>query len=414
MADSLAQPLNGVRVLDLSRVLAGPFCSMILADLGADVIKVERPGRGDDTREWGPPFIDGRDDMSAYFASVNRNKRSVTLDLGNPAGRPILEKMIARSDVLLENFLPSSATRIGLSPDQLQRINPRLVACSISGFGRTGPLADVPGYDFVVQALGGLMAITGEPAGQPMKVGVALTDIITGLYAAVSVVAAIRSDGLRSAVSDPQSAIGNQPFCPRFRHIDLSLFDCTLAAMVNVAQSYLVTGRRPERYGNAHPQIVPYECFSTADGHLVLAVGNDAQWQRFCAAANRADLAADSRYATNRLRVANRVALVVEIAAMVRERTSADWTRLLAGADVPHAPVMAVDEAFAHPQVAARSMMVQSADGLKLVGNPIRFDGESPAVPRSPPQLGEHTADVLAELGYSVDDVARLRREGVI
>ncbi len=418
MPNSVTQPLNGVRVLDLSRVLAGPFCSMILADLGAQVIKVERPGRGDDTREWGPPFIDARDGMSAYFAAVNRNKRSVTLDLGNDASRPVLEKLIARSDVLLENFLPSATAKLGLIGDQLRRINPRLVVCSISGFGRTGPWANVPGYDFVVQALSGLMAITGEPAGPPTKVGVALTDVITGLYAAVSIVAALRTSdqppttshqlpfaNSQSSSLDPQSPL---------RHIDLSLFDCTLAALVNVAQSHLVTGRRPERYGNAHPQIVPYECFATADGHLVLAVGNDAQWQRFCAAVGRGDLAADARYLTNRLRVANRVALAAEIAVLVRSQSTAAWTRLLTEADVPHAPVLAVDEAFAHPQVAARSMIARSADGLKLVGNPIRFAGEQPAPPQSPPRLGEHTADVLGELGYSADDIARLRREGVI
>ncbi|MBI3462113.1 MAG: CoA transferase, partial [Planctomycetes bacterium] len=330
-------PLETVRVLDLSRVLAGPVCSMLLADLGADVIKVERPGRGDDTREWGPPFIEGMDGMSAYFASVNRNKRSITLDMTQPEGREPLVKLIEQSDVLLENFQSSSAAKLELTPEHLHAINPRLIVCSISGFGRNGPWSQQPGYDFVIQALSGLMSITGEPDGQPMKIGVALTDVLTGLYAAVSVIAALFQRQCTLGTGNLQSVPARRDnqqsgSC----HIDLALLDCTLASLVNVAQAFLVTGQRPVRYGNAHPQIVPYECFATADGYLVLAVGNDEQWQRFCAVAGRGDLGRHPRFSTNPLRVANRTELVAELRPLLRTNTSADWTTKLTPAQVPH------------------------------------------------------------------------------
>jgi crotonobetainyl-CoA:carnitine CoA-transferase CaiB-like acyl-CoA transferase len=339
------QPLSGLRVLDLSRVLAGPFCSMVLGDLGAEVIKVERPGRGDDTREWGPPFHDG---MSAYFISVNRNKRSITLDLARPAARAVLDRLVARSDVLIENFLPATAAKLGLDAARLERLNPRLVVSSITGFGRSGAWQDAPGYDFVVQALSGLMAITGEPQGAPMKVGVALTDVLTGLYAAVAILAELRARDSTAAQAggrgDPADPRGGAPAdASRLRHIDLALFDCTLAALVNVVQGFLVSGQRPDRYGNAHPHIVPYECFETADGYLVLAVGNDDQWRRFCAAAALSDLAADERFGRNPGRVTHRAELVPRVARALRSRTTAAWESLLTAAEVPHAPVLGVD-----------------------------------------------------------------------
>jgi glutaryl-CoA transferase len=424
MTNEKFQPLDGVRVLDLSRVLAGPICSMVLADLGANVIKVERPGQGDDTRTWGPPFIQdatGLTGMSAYFASVNRNKRSLALDLARPEGRRVLEKMITKCDVLLENFLPSSAAKLGVSPEHLRRLNPKLIVCSISGFGRTGPWSEQPGYDFVIQALSGLMSITGESdLGAPgMKVGVALTDVLTGLYAAVSVLAALRDvrKSGRGETEGPQADL-NEPGkshhgAPQFRHLDLALLDCTLASLVNVAQSYLVTGVRPERYGNAHPQIVPYESFQTADGSIALAVGNDDQFRRFCDAAGRAELARDVRFATNPSRVAHRAQLIPELQRTFRSGTTAEWQRRLEGAEVPHAPVLHVDQAFTLPQVQAREM-VQDVAGLKQVASPIKVSGATLPAAQPPPRLGQHSAEVLAEFGYTTAEIERLRDDGVI
>jgi crotonobetainyl-CoA:carnitine CoA-transferase CaiB-like acyl-CoA transferase len=417
------QPLHGIRVLDLSRVLAGPICSMVLADLGADVIKVERPGHGDDTRSWGPPFIQdpaALAGMSAYFASVNRNKRSLALNIGTPEGRRVLEKMITQCDVLLENFLPSSAAKLGIAPENLRRLNPNLVACSISGFGRTGPWNDQPGYDFVIQALSGLMSITGgsEPNAPGMKVGVALTDVLTGLYATVSIVAAL-SDAGKSNRGETERRQGDSSerdqscdAASRFRHIDLALLDCTLASLVNVAQSYLVTGNRPERYGNAHPQIVPYESFQTADGSIALAVGNDDQFRRFCDVAG-AGLAGDARFATNPARVTNRGQLIPELQQIFRSGTTAEWQRKLEAAEVPHAPVLHVDQAFALAQVQARQM-VRDVAGLKQVTSPIKASGAAMPAALPPPQLGQHSAEVLAEFGYSAAEIQRLRDAGVI
>jgi len=440
-------PLDGVRVLDLSRVLAGPVCTMVLADLGADVVKVERPGSGDDTRAWGPPFIEQPAQlagMSAYFASVNRNKRSLTLDLVQPAGREVLIKLIESSDVVVENFLPSVAAKFNLTPEKLKVINPRLIVCSISGFGRTGPNAESPGYDFVIQTLAGLMSITGEPNGQPMKVGVALTDVLTGLYAAIAILAALRGQGTGGLASEtpdcrdmdpsPQPAphrgegVNSQGDTRKpselgrhasdredtFRHLDLSLFDCTLASLVNVAEAYLVTGNRPTRYGNAHPQIVPYECFASADGYVVLAVGNDNQWRKFCAAAQREDLGTDQRFATNPLRVQNRESLAAAVRSLMALRSTGEWTRLLTAAEVPHAPVLSLDEAFQFPQVAARRMIQKTSDGLKLVASPIASHGLKVRAPLSPPRLGQHTDELLSAIGYTAESIARMRGDGVI
>src|SRR5712692_2384810 len=299
-------PLAGVRVLDASRVLAGPFCGQLLGDLGAEVLKLERPASGDETRGWGPPFVG---DLSAYFLSCNRNKRAFTLDLGKPEGVAIFHQLIGRCDILLENFKSASADRLGLSPEKLLAVNHRLIVCSISGFGRTGPMRDVPGYDFAIQALSGLMSITGPVEGPPYKVGVAVTDVLTGLYAAVAVLACLHAR--------THSGHGYA--------IDLALLDCAVAAQVNVAQAHLTSGQVPPRQGNAHLQIVPYQLFATADGWLVLAVGNDGQWQRFCQSAGRNDLAADARFTTNTLRVQNRNQLVPIVEALMKSRTSQDW-----------------------------------------------------------------------------------------
>jgi crotonobetainyl-CoA:carnitine CoA-transferase CaiB-like acyl-CoA transferase len=393
-------PLAGVRVLDASRVLAGPFCGQLLGDLGAEVVKVERPGAGDETRGWGPPFVGP---FSAYFLSCNRNKRGITLDLAHPEGLRLFHELVRRSDVVLENFRAESADRLGLSPARLLAVNPRLVLCSISGFGRTGPLRELPGYDFAVQALSGLMSITGPVEGPPCKVGVAVTDVLTGLYAAVAVLACLRARD--------QSGHGYA--------IDLALLDCAVAAQVNLAQAYLSGGAVPPRQGNAHLQIVPYQLFATADGWVVLAVGNDGQWQRFCRAAGRPDLAADPRFATNPLRVQSRAVLVPLVEALLRARTTAAWQDLLRAAEVPHAPVWDYADLFASPQAAARSLRltVRDPEGrpLDLVGPPFHIAGAPLPEPAAPPALGQHTDEVLTRLlGLDPARLADLRRQGVI
>ncbi len=393
-------PLHGVRVLDASRVLAGPFCGMILGDLGAEVIKIERPGSGDETRAWGPPFWQ---DLSAYYLSCNRNKKAITLDLARPEGRGILVALARHSDILLENFLPKSAEKLGLTAKALHAVNPRLVICSITGFGHTGPLSAAPGYDFALQAMSGLMSITGPVEGPPYKVGVAIADVVAGLYAAIGVLACLRAR--------EQSGHGYT--------IDLALLDCALAAQVNVAQAFLTSGTVPPRQGNAHLQIVPYQLFEAADGHLVFAVGNDQQWQRFCAAAGRTDLAADARFTTNPLRVQNRSLLIPLLAPLVRSRTVAQWQELLQAADVPHSPVLNYQQLFAHEQAASRGLRVTVRDHqgreVDLVGSPFRIAGTTLPRFHMPPRLGEHTEPVLREIvGLSAAEVAQLRERGVV
>jgi len=395
-------PLAGIRVLDLSRVLAGPVCCQLLADLGADVVKVERPGTGDDTRQWGPPFV-GDDGPSAYYLSANRGKRSLALDLEQPAGRAILEQLLRQADVMVENFLPAAREKFGLAPERLAEINPRLVSATISGFGRTGPFADEPGYDLVIQATSGLMSITGEPAGAPMKVGVALSDIIAGLYAAASVLAGL---------------VGRHAGQPG-RAFDLALADCTLASLVNVAQAALLTGQRPRRYGNAHAQIVPYEVFATADGHLVLAVGNDRQWQRFCTAVQRADWRANQQFATNPDRVRHRDQLVPQLAAFFAAQSTEHWLRLLDDCEVPHAPVLPLDEVLAGEQAIAREMVTEVSDRAgrryRLLGSPVHWAGETRPAPHVPPELGQHSEEVLRDwLALPAAEVAELRRAKTI
>jgi crotonobetainyl-CoA:carnitine CoA-transferase CaiB-like acyl-CoA transferase len=393
-------PLAGVRVLDASRVLAGPFCGQLLADLGAEVIKVERPGQGDETRAWGPPFAG---DLSAYFLSCNRGKKALTIDLSKPEGLAIFHRLVARSDVLLENFRSASADKLGLSPDRLLAQNPRLVVCSISGFGRTGPWSDLPGYDFAIQGLSGLMNITGPVEGPPSKVGVAVSDVLTGLYAATAVLACLHA---RS-----HSGHGYA--------IDLALLDCAVAAQVNVVQAFLTSGEVPARQGNAHLQIVPYQAFATADDWLILAVGNDGQWQRFCQAAERPDWAADPRFTTNVLRVENRAALVPMVEAEFRRHPGAEWQRRLTEADVPHAPVLDYRQLFALDQAAARSLKVTVRDPagrpIDLVGSPFHIAGTPSPDPQCPPKLGEHTDTILHEvLGLSDAEIGRLRQERAI
>jgi crotonobetainyl-CoA:carnitine CoA-transferase CaiB-like acyl-CoA transferase len=381
-------------------VLAGPFCGQVLGDLGAEVIKVERPGTGDETRAWGPPFLGP---LSAYYLSCNRNKKSLTLDLSRPEGVHIFHGLARRSDIVLENFRPASAARLGVSPEQLLEINNRLIICSISGFGRTGPKRDLPGYDFAIQALSGLMSITGPADGPPSKVGVAVTDVLTGLYAAVAVLACVEAR--------TKSGHGYA--------IDLALFDCAVAAQVNVAQAYLTSGQIPPRQGNAHLQIVPYQLFATADSWLVLAVGNDGQWQHFCQAARRGDLAADPRFSTNSQRVEYRAVLVPIIAAIMTERTTADWEGVLRAAGVPHAAVWDYAQVFADPQIQARNLKITMRDlqgrEVDLLGSPFHIAGTSLRPPTLPPELGQDTVRIMRELlGKSENEIEEMRRTGVI
>jgi crotonobetainyl-CoA:carnitine CoA-transferase CaiB-like acyl-CoA transferase len=392
--------LSGVRVLDAARVLAGPFCGQLLGDLGAEVVKVERPGTGDETRAWGPPFAGA---LSAYFLSCNRNKKAITLDLAQPEGRELFYALARRSDIVLENFRAGSAERLGLSPAQLLEQNPRLIVCSISGFGRTGPMSELPGYDFAIQGLSGLMSITGPIEGPPCKVGVAVTDVLTGLYAATAVLACLHARH--------QSGHGYA--------IDLALLDCAVASQVNVVQAFLSSGEVPARQGNAHLQIVPYQAFATADGWLILAVGNDGQWQRFCRAADLSELACAPRFATNPGRVEHRAALVPQVAAALRTRSSSEWRRRFEEAGVPHAPVLDYRQLFALPQAEARGLKVTIRDAqgepVELVGSPFHIAGTDPPLATLPPRLGQDTEQVLADwLGLEAPRLAALKSQHVI
>ena len=395
--------LSHLRVLDLSRVLAGPWASQALADLGAEVIKVERPGSGDDTRAWGPPWVEEQSGESAYFVSANRGKKSVTIDLARAEGQEIVRALSARSDVLLENYKVGSLERYGLGYPRLSAENPRLVYCSITGFGQTGPYRDRAGYDFLIQGMGGLMSITGEPEGEPMKVGVAITDILTGMYAATAVLA----------------AIAHRERTGRGQYVDLALLDVQVAMLANQAQSYLVTRQAPGRLGNAHPSIVPYQAFTTKDGHIVVAVGNDGQFRRLCAVAARPELADDPRFATNAARVTNRAELTAILAGLIAGRPSREWIDALEAATVPCGPINDLAQVFADPQVRHRGMEIRASHGragtVPMVRSPIRLSDAPVRSGAAPPSLGEHTDEVLTgRLGMSATEVARLRALGVV
>lgn len=400
--------LSGLRVLDLSRILAGPYCTQILGDLGADVIKIEKPFAGDDTRFWGPPFLkdaDGNDTgESAYYLSINRNKSSAAIDISHPKGQDVLRRLIAQSDVMIENFKAGGLQKYGLGYPQLRETHPRLIYCSITGFGQEGPLAHEPGYDFLAQAMSGLMASTGEPDAPPMKTGVAVSDILTGLNAAIGILAALQA----------REKTG------RGQVIDVALTDCTLSAMTNLAQYYLTSGKPAPRLGNAHSTIVPYQAFAAADGHLIVAVGNDAQFRRFCEAVDRPQWAADPRYRKNTDRVAHRDSLVPLIADIMRGQTIDNWLEILRGADVPCGPVNTMDRVFAMDQTKARSMEIAmehdlAATPVKLTGSPLKFSATPVQYGRAPPYLGQHTRVVLEKyLAMDAAEIETLAQERVI
>ena len=405
-------PLVGYKVLDMSRVLAGPWAGQLLADMGAEVIKIERPIVGDDTRHWGPPYLKDKagnnTEDAAYYFCANRGKQSVTVDITQPDGQQIIRQLAAQADVLIENYKVGGLKKYGLDYSSLAAINPRLVYCSITGFGQTGPYANRPGYDFLIQGMGGLMSVTGEPTdanghGGPVRAGVAVTDLFSGMYAA---------NAIQGALLERHSSNLGQ-------HIDIGLLDVQAAVLANQASNYLVGGDVPGRIGNSHPNIVPYQAFATADGHLILAVGNDVQFQRFCEVINQPQLAQDSRYESNRARVENRESLCALINELIKTANTKDWLQRFESSNVPCGPINTIDQVFADPQILARGMLISMADTrggeIPLVANPINYNRSTIDYTVPPPELGSSTESILGEyLEYSALDIAALRNKSVI
>ena len=403
--------LGHLRVLDLTRVLAGPWCTQLLADLGADVIKVERPGSGDDTRAWGPPYLKdaagAETSEAAYYLSANRGKRSVTINIATAEGQSLIRKLAEHCDIVVENYMVGQLAKYKLDYASLATINPQLIYCSITGFGQTGPHRARAGYDFIMQGIGGFMSITGErddrPGGGPQKAGVAVSDLMTGMYSAVAILAAVTH---RERTGEGQ-------------HIDMALYDVMLAMLANMNMNYLTSGKAPGRAGNAHPNIVPYQVFATSDGHVVVAVGNDSQFVKFCAAAGVPHLASDARYQRNADRVRNRQALIGELEAVMRARPVVFWVEQLDAAGVPCGPINDIAHALADPQVAARGLRIDLPHALAgrvpMVANPIKLSATPPSYELPPPMLGEHTAEVLRELaGVSNDELQRLQSRRIV
>jgi crotonobetainyl-CoA:carnitine CoA-transferase CaiB-like acyl-CoA transferase len=403
----MAGPLSHIRVLDLSRVLAGPWAGQNLADLGAEVIKVERPKVGDDSRAFGPPWVkdsSGKDtEDSAYFTSTNRGKKSITVDISSPAGQAIVKDLARSSDVLIENYKFGDLARYGLGYDDLKAINPHLIYCSVTGFGQTGPYRERPGYDFMIQGMGGMMSVTGEPGGEPMRAGVPVADIITGMYASIAICA----------------ALAHRAESGKGQHLDLALLDSQIALLAYQNTNYFATGKPPSRIGNLHPNIVPYQPFRTADGEVIIACGNDNLYRRFCEATGCPELAGDARFATNGKRVENRAELTRLLQEIFRRRPTREWLKLLEAAGVPNGPINNVAQVFEEPQVRARGVRVELdhpvAGRLPTVASPMRFSDTTLEHRLAPPLLGEHTEEVLRDrLGRSAAQIAALRAEGVI
>jgi glutaryl-CoA transferase len=393
-------PLDGIRVLDLTRVLAGPYCTMFLGDLGAEIVKVEQPGVGDDTRGWGPPFVGGE---SAYFLCVNRNKKSITIDLKLDDGTALVRRLAEKADVLIENFLPGTMERFGLGEESLRAANPKLIYASLTGFGADGPMCDFPGYDLIVQAWGGLMSITGAPDGEPTKVGVAIIDLVAGLMLGKSIAAAL--------FAREKLGMGQR--------IDTSLLEAEVACLINAGSNYLVAGKVPGRWGNAHPTIVPYQSFQTADSYLVIGVASEGIWRRFCQAIGKTEMADDARFAKNADRVENRAVLIAMLTEMFRSRDNETWLKILNAAEVPCAPIQTIDQVFAAPQVRHRDMLVEvehpTAGSLRMAGIPVKFSATPASVRLPPPLLGQHTNEVLSSwLGINNDEIAVLKGKKVI
>ncbi|MFM2276023.1 MAG: hypothetical protein RL211_1895 [Pseudomonadota bacterium] len=409
--------LGHLKVLDLSRVLAGPWCTQMLADLGADVVKVERPGAGDDTRHWGPPFLkdaDGNDTTHAtYFTACNRNKRSITIDMAHPEGQALIRQMAAKADILVENFKVGGLKGYGLDFESLKALNPRLIYCSVTGFGQDGPYAERAGYDLMIQAMSGMMSITGHPdgapGGGPLRVGVALIDLFTGVYATSAILAALE---VRN-----RTGVG--------QHIDMALLDVGMAILANQSAGFLNTGNVPQRQGNSHPSLAPYQDFPTQDGSMLLAIGNDGQFARFCQAAEHPEWAADARFASNSLRVKHRDALILAIQAVTRTRTTAQWIAVLEEKTVPCGPINDIGQAFSDEQVKVRGLAIKqplapigaartAIEFIAGVASPMRLMATPPVLRRPPPALGEHTQEVLTELGLNAQQVAALQQAGVV
>ena len=395
----MAKALEGIKVLDLSRALAGPYCTMMLADMGAEVIKLEMPGRGDDSRSWGPPFVEGE---SAYFMSINRNKKSITLNMKSDKSTEIIHKLIKQSDVLVENFRPGAMERLGLGYERVKEMNPRIIYCSISGFGQDGPYRMLPGFDQVLQGMGGLMSITGELGGPPIKVGVAIADISGGMFA---------SNGILVALYNREKTGKGQM-------VDVSLLDSQVAWLTYRAGAYFASGEIPQPMGSGHPVIVPYQAFKAKDVFINIAVGNDQLWERFCKAVVLENVMNDPKFATNAKRVENREEIVKIISDLIVTRDGEEWLKILTDAGIPCGPIYTVDKIFADPQVLHREMVKEldhpKAGKIKVTGIPIKLSDTPGEVETAPPVLGQHTQEVLTELGYSDQDLEKLKQENVI
>ena len=397
--DDMNGALEGVRIIDVSRVLAGPFCSMILGDLGADVIKIEHHESGDETRGWGPPFAEGE---SAYYLCANRNKQSMTLNLKSEEGKEIFRKLVASGDIVIQNFKTGTLGKLGLGYEDLKEMNPKLILASITGFGLTGPYKDLPGYDYIIQAMSGLMSITGAKDGSPVKVGVAIADILTGLYTCIGILSALHH---RDKLGEGQE-------------IDISLMDCQVSSLVNVASNYLFSGLTPERMGNQHPNIVPYQTFGTRDGELVVAVGNDDQFRRFSTVIGRPDLAEQEQFKHNEKRLQNKEELIPIIEDSLRGKTKKEWKRLFDDAGIPNGPINDIAEMFEDPQIIARGMLVSmehpTIEDLKVTGSPLNLSKTPVTMRKHPPLYGEHTDSILAEIGYSPDQISKFKENKII